>query len=39
MAGRLPAEEDILGDRAVREQRELLVDDADSGGLGLRGMS
>lgn len=36
--GRFAAEEHVLGDGAVGQERELLVDDADSGGLGLRGM-
>lgn len=33
--GGFPAEEDVLGDGAVGQERELLVDDADSGCLGL----
>ncbi len=32
-ATRLPADEDVLGDREVREERRLLVDDRDAGGL------
>ena len=34
---RLAAHEDVLGHRQVGEQRRLLVDDGDAGGLGLRG--
>ena len=33
----LAAHEDVLGDREVREERRLLVDHRDAGGLGLRG--
>ncbi len=33
-AQRLAAEEHVLGDRALGQQVELLVDDADAGGLG-----
>ena len=35
-AGRLAAHEDVLGDRQVGEERRLLVDDGDAGGLRLR---
>ena len=34
---RLAADEDVLGDREVGEQRRLLVDDRDAGGAGVRG--
>ena len=34
---RLASHEDVLGHREVGEQRRLLVDDGDAGGLGLRG--
>ena len=36
-AERLAAHEDVLGDREVGEERRLLVDDRDAGGLGLGG--
>ena len=35
--GRLAAHEDVLGDRQVGEERRLLVDDGDAGGLRLGG--
>lgn len=37
-AARLAPQEDVLGDRAVLQQGELLVDDADSGRLRLGGV-
>ena len=35
--GRLAAHEDVLGHRQIGEERRLLVDHGDAGGLGLRG--